>query len=221
MKSKKGVSITIGVLIAIIIVVIMTFFIGNFFFSFLFGGPAEKAAKSIADQINSVCRSKDAINFNEFLPDSVGNNILNIKYFFIVIDNSNKELRLLARPYREGEPQDLKEKFFDFLAIRPDEEEILTRNLDDCEGIDICRQTRTGETKCGKFQFESNEGFESLSFSMSYVEINETEQIIISYERKAICGDKRCCGEEAISSSPLYCPQDCVEGSTCQVYTEL
>jgi hypothetical protein len=168
----------IGVIIAIIVVGIMVLTFGSFFTQALSGGSEYKAATDIADVLNGACMEGQGYvtTFNVFLPDSKSGQAHN-SYFYIAV--SNYTLLLRSRT----EATDIITSFVDFAINRPGESTLKTIQLKTCrdKGVQVCIKSDT-EKKCNDFQFESNEGEESLTFAVNRTGIKELD---LNYTRAA------------------------------------
>ena len=191
---------------ALITVLFMIIVIGGFFAQAIFGGPEITAAKTIAEQIDMACSEGEGFrtNFNVFLPDSKG--VLPSREFFYVAVDKNY-LLLLSRE----EKGSFTNQIADFAScackkvsgaqkmlkaasqiLRCDcnagNSEIKKIELRNCEDnkIIVCGKPGTGEPRCGRFQFESSEGKESVTFNLERrTESNGNEKLLLNYVANA------------------------------------
>lgn len=192
-----AVKIPPNIIIALIVVFLMIIVIFGFFAQALFGGPEVTAAKTIADQVNLACdeRAGFKTNFNVFLPDSKGVPP-DREFFYMAIDKNY--LLLLSRE----EKGSLGAQFADFASCACKKtlktlsqaffcscnegiDDIRKIELKNCENdnIIVCGKTQTSE-RCGKFQFEAEEGKESLTFNLERKqEPNGDEKLLLIYSR--------------------------------------
>jgi|GEM_PF-2853828 len=229
-KHKMAIKIPPKLIIALFAVLILVLVFWTFFMQVLFGGPEVKAAKEIAEQIESACKEEGYnVTFDVYLPDSKG--VPPDAYFFFIAIDDHK-LILLGRRYGI-EKNDLAAQFSDFLSCacanvvsftlgggkysygfsrfvcncKEGIRQYKMFSLDTCmkNNIPICWKDDAGNSKCGKFQFESNEGKEDLLFTIT----RENNMVYLRYARQPVCGDGHCCPPEDDSNSQFYCKKDC------------
>ena len=78
------VQIIATLIIIAIIIIVFTKILGMA----LFGGPQYTAFKTVANEIDDLCKNGqvgDSKQFAVYLPDSTGSNAWNLRYFFIVV----------------------------------------------------------------------------------------------------------------------------------------
>lgn len=170
-------------IVALIIVVLMVSTVGGFYASVLFSGPELKASSTIRDSLNAACIEQPGFvtTFNVFLPDSM-ESLSHKSYFYIAIDN----YKLLLRTKEEA--KDMTTAFMDFVTGRPGDITIKEYDLKSCkdDNVLVCGKLDTDVETCsppGKFQFESNEGKESLTFTLNRTKDSNGDKVILSYER--------------------------------------
>jgi hypothetical protein len=208
-----------------------------FFAPAIFGGPEITAAKNIAEMLDEACKEEDSYMktmFNEVLPDSKGADPP--YYLFIAVEQGS--LMLVAKRGNNdlgGMVQDflsctcskltqsstatrVSSQLFKSAAklldcsCKEGTRVLKTIQLKSCweQDIRVCGNDESGE-RCDRFQFESHEGHESLTFTVEA--FPGTSKVVLSYSRSTVCGDGRCCEDETFESPPpsgkIYCPQDC------------
>lgn len=171
----------VGIIIALIVIGFMVLTFWGFFAQAIFGGPEYKAAEGIADALNGACmeQSPYVTTFNIFLPD-FKSGAAHKEYFYIAISNYSVLLR--ARK----EANDITVAFIDFAAGKSGEETLKEIPLKACKDKDVqvCILVDMGllgtVKKCNNFQFESNEGMESLTFVLNRTYARE---LVMNYTR--------------------------------------
>jgi hypothetical protein len=198
------------IIIALVVVVIMVLVIGGFLNQTLFSGPEFKATSDIAEMLDQVCDSGAPFTttFNVYLPDSK-QGIDHNQFFYIAVDDY--KLMLVAKE----EARDILTSIVDYLSQRPGERTLKKIDLKICKQkeIQICGAFEDGNQLCDKFQFESNEGKESLTFVIKH-EQDPQDRVILSYTRLTMCGDGHCCGDENNDT----CAIDCKDSKPCTTY---
>ena len=199
---KTIISLVITILIIIVVYAVI---------APIFTGPEVTAWKTLGDEINAVCGSSSDMEtqVNIFLPDSKGSTSLNLVFFYLAVD---QDQFVLARRTYGAEKNDILVNFVDWVRNKPGNKVIRERTLNNCakNKIQICGLFDSTK-KCGAFQFESEEGKESLTFTI----FKTGNQVLFSYNRTTFCGDNRCCEGETADN----CPIDCKEAKPCKPFT--
>jgi hypothetical protein len=217
--------ITLWAIIALVLTVLMAVVVYGVIAP-IFTGPEITAWKTLGNEIDAVCGAdtNTVQQISIVLPDSRGNTPLNLVFFYLAVDQDNF---ILARRTYGAEKNDILVNFVDWVRSKPGNKIIRERVLDNClnNNVRICGQldpNKPLDLKCNSFQFESGEGNEALSFTITKTTVNRIDTVVLSYTRATVCGDGRCCEPEQASdaSKPNYCPQDCESNKRCTPFTE-
>ena len=175
--------IMVYLIVALIVVVIMVGTVGGFYATVLFSGAEPlKATSTIVDSLEDACGEKPGFvtTFNVFMPDSMeagGHK----SYFYVALDNYMVLLRT------KEEATDVPTQIIDFITNRPGEQPVEEYNLKICRNNDvmICSMLDAEEicSPPNKFQFEPNEGKESLTFKLNRTKDIMGDKVILSYDR--------------------------------------
>lgn len=201
-----------------IIALVITFLIAVVAYAVIapiFTGPEVTAWKTLGDEINIICNSEvgTARQVTVYLPDSKGNTPLNLVFLYLAVNQDNF---ILARRTYGVEKSDIVQQFADWVRNRPGNKVLRERTLNNClnNKVQICGQFGDPPLRfCNNFQFESEEGKESLGFTITKLPANT---VLLSYTRAIVCGDGRCCEPENATT----CPPDCENNKPCKLYTE-
>ncbi len=212
----------ISLIITIIMIVVVYAIIAP-----ILTGQQVRAFNQLGDALEQACASNtnDVRQLTIFMPDSSGNTELNTVFYYLAVDQSKRSLVLASRTYGV-EKNDYLVQFVDYVRGKPGNKIISERVLKNClnAGIRVCGQfDPTKDPNCGDYQFEPEEGAESLSFTL-----NKTTEskVLMSYTRTTVCGDGECCnkGSGCPDCTPQEnsdnCPQDCEESKPCKVSTK-
>jgi hypothetical protein len=214
--------IPINAIISLVIVCIIVLVVAALIIP-IFKSPEIIAYKTLAEEINKACAAKSGVNqITIFMPDSRGNNALNLVFFYLAIDHNKL---ILARRTFGVENNDILVSFTEFIRNKPGNAIIKETTLSNCENnnVQICGQLDPNNPLslvCDRFQFESEEGRESLSFTINktFVQDINRERVILSYAKNTICGDNKCCTEYGENAE--NCPLDCQDSKPCKPYTQ-
>lgn len=191
----------------------------------IFTGPETAAWKTLGDEINNVCgSSQNAVSqVSIYLPDSKGSTGLNLVFFYLAIDH---DTLALARRTFGVEKNDVLINFVDYVRNKPGNSLVRTvgknpRVLSNClkNNIRICGMldpAKLDVVKCDSFQFESEEGKESLTFTINKTTYQGKPTVLLSYTKATYCGDNRCCEGETETN----CPIDCKTAKPCKPLTQ-
>jgi hypothetical protein len=179
-------------------------------------GQQVRAWNQLGDAIDGVCGESVGTvqQLTIFMPDSAGSTSLNTVFFYLAVDQSARSLILSRRTYGI-EKNDYVAQFVDYVSNKPGNTKMGERILKKClsNNVQVCAQFDPNkDPNCGDYQFESEEGKESLSFTLNKTTANK---VILSYTRSTVCGDGRCCSPETKDN----CPQDCEEAKPCKIST--
>jgi len=176
--------VMVYLIIALFVVIIMVGTVGGFYATVLFSGPESiKATSTIAESLEAACKERPGFEttFNVFMPDSMeaeGHK----SYFYVAVKNYVMMLRT------RNEATDVPTAIIDFVTNRPGEQTVKEYSLTACKDRDIlvCGMLDAEEicSPPSNFQFEPNEGKESLTFVLNRT--NDTlgrEKVTLSYAR--------------------------------------
>jgi len=207
------------IIISLIILVIFVIVVASIILP-IFTGPEVTAQKTLAEEIDNACAAETGTvkQTTIYLPDSKGNTGLNLVFFYLAIDQDSL---ILARRTFGVETNDILVLFTEFIKNKPGNKILRETVLNNClkDNVQICGQldaNNPSDLKCNSFQFESEEGKESLSFTITKTIVNNAQRVILSYARATVCGDGRCCEGETADN----CPADCKDNKACKPFTQ-
>lgn len=203
---------TIISLIIVVIIVIVVYAL----LSPILTGQQVRALNQLGDAMDEACGEPVGAvqQISIFMPDSAGSTELNTVFFYLAVDQSKRSLILARRTYGV-EKNDYVVNFVDWVRNKPGNAVLREMVLKNClsRNVQVCAQFDPNkDPNCGDYQFESEEGKESLSFTLTKTTANK---LVLSYTRSTVCGDGRCCAPETKDN----CPQDCAAGNPCKLFT--